>query len=62
MAPKNEAARVVEVECSDAAVEWTAITAGALAAVDVSIILITLGPGIGLATVSPWSFSAAHRR
>jgi hypothetical protein len=62
MAPKHEAARVVEasVESSDAAVEWTAITAGALAAVGVSIILITLGPGIGLATVSPWSFSAAQ--
>jgi hypothetical protein len=60
MAVKNEAVRVPEasVESSDTGVEWAAISAGALAAVGVSIILVTFGPGVGLATVSPWSFSA----
>lgn len=54
-----EASRVTEaaVESSAAAVEWAAIIAGALAAVGISIILFTLGSGIGLSTVSPWSFA-----
>ena len=45
------------VESSSAAVEWGAITAGAVAAVGVTLILVTLGSGIGLANVSPWSFA-----
>jgi len=40
-------------------VEWAAITGGALAAIGITIILVTLGPGLGLATVSPWSFSGS---
>jgi hypothetical protein len=48
--------RVTEtaVESSASAVEWGAITAGALAAVGLSIVLMTFGPGIGLATVAAW--------
>jgi hypothetical protein len=38
-------------------VEWAAIFGGALAAFGVTAILLTLGPGLGLTTVSPWSFS-----
>jgi MFS family permease len=45
------------VESSASAVESAAIVAGALGAVGVSIILFTLGSGLGLSTVSPWSFS-----
>ena len=45
------------VESSASAVEWAAIFGGALAAFGVTIILFTLGPGLGLTTVSPWSFS-----
>jgi len=54
-----EAHRVAEasVESSASAVEWAAIIGGALGAVGVSIILWTLGSGLGLASVSPWSFS-----
>jgi hypothetical protein len=56
---KSEAVRVPEqsVESSVSAVEWAAIVGGALAAVGVSIILFTLGSGLGLSTVSPWSWS-----
>lgn len=56
---KTEARPVPEqaVESSAAAVEWAAIVGGALAAIGVTIIVLTLGSGLGLATVSPWSFS-----
>jgi len=59
MASKAEAVRVPEqsVESSASAVEWAAIVGGALGAVGISIILFTLGSGLGLSTVSPWSFS-----
>src|SRR5678815_497511 len=55
----DTAAPVAEksVESSASAVEWASIFGGALAAFGVTIILLTLGPGLGLATVSPWSFT-----
>jgi hypothetical protein len=55
-----EAATKVEersVESSASAVEWASIFGGALAAFGVTLILLTLGPGLGLTTVSPWSFA-----
>ena len=36
------------------AVSWAAIFAGALAATAITIILLVIGTGIGLSTVSPW--------
>jgi hypothetical protein len=36
------------------AASWAAIFAGAFVAVSVSLVLITLGSGIGLASISPW--------
>jgi hypothetical protein len=45
------------VESSASAVEWASIFRGALAAFGVTVILLTLGPGLGLSTASPWSFS-----
>jgi hypothetical protein len=45
------------VESSASAVEWAAIFGGGLAALGVTAILLTLGPGLGLTTVSPWSFN-----
>jgi hypothetical protein len=45
------------IESSVSAVEWASIFGGALAAFGVTAILLTLGPGLGLTTVSPWSFS-----
>ena len=56
---EENAAPVAEksVESSASAVEWAAIFGGAVAAIGVTIILLTLGPGLGLTTVSPWSFT-----
>jgi hypothetical protein len=57
--PRSDAETVPEqsVESSAAGVEWAAITAGALAAVGVSIILFSLGSGLGFAGANPWSFA-----
>jgi hypothetical protein len=59
MARVEAATRVEErsVESSASAVEWASIFGGALAAFGVTLILLTLGPGLGLTTVSPWSFT-----
>ena len=58
MAKIESAARVDErsVESSASAVEWGAIFAGGITAMGVTLILLTLGPGLGLTAVSPWSF------
>ena len=63
MANVQAATRVEErsVESSASAVEWAAIFGGALAAFGVTAILLTLGPGLGLTTVSPWSFNMVSR-
>ena len=42
---------------STSAVSWGAIIAGAVVAAAVSLILLVLGSGLGLAVVSPWSNS-----
>ena len=59
MTSVEAATRVEErsVESSASAVEWASIFGGALAAFGVTLILLTLGPGLGLTTVSPWSFT-----
>jgi hypothetical protein len=53
----NQAVRVPEpsVESSASGVHWGAITAGALGAVGIAFVLISLGPALGHVTVSPWS-------
>jgi hypothetical protein len=40
--------------CSGSAVAWQSILAGAFAATALSVILLFLGSGLGLATMSPW--------
>jgi hypothetical protein len=42
-------------EASSSGVAWPAIIGGAFAAAALSLILIALGSGLGLASVSPWS-------
>ena len=51
----NPAVRVPEaaVESSASAAHWGAITAGAIGAVGISFILISLGGALGRAAVSP---------
>jgi hypothetical protein len=57
----NPAVRVPEpsVESSASGVHWGAITAGALGAVGITFVLISLGPALGHVTVSPWSPSGS---
>jgi hypothetical protein len=42
---------------SRSAVSWAAIIAGGVAAVAITLLLVALGAGIGLSSVSPWSSS-----
>lgn len=46
-------------EASASAISWAAVIGGAFAAAAVSLILIAVGSGFGLASVSPWPNSAA---
>lgn len=57
--PKTDSEAVPEqsVESSATGVEWAAITAGALAAVGVSVVLFSLGSGLGISGANPWSFT-----
>jgi hypothetical protein len=41
-------------EASSSAVSWAAIIAGALAATAVTVILLVVGTGVGISTISPW--------
>ena len=47
------------VESSRSAVSWGAIIAGAVVAAAISLILLALASGLGLASVSPWPDSGA---
>ena len=46
-------------ESSQSAVSWSAIICGAVVAAAVSLLLVALGSGLGLASVSPWAGSGA---
>ncbi|SFT46298.1 hypothetical protein [Mesorhizobium sp. YR577] len=48
---------IVPSESSSSAVSWAAIIAGAVAASSLTLLLIVLGSGLGLSSVSPWSGS-----
>lgn len=47
------------VETPGSGVSWGAIVAGAAAAAALSLVLFILGSGLGLASVSPWSYHSA---
>jgi hypothetical protein len=47
------------VESASSAVSWPAIIAGAFVAAAVSLVLMALGSGLGLAAVSPWRDAGA---
>ena len=46
-------------ESSASAVAWPAVIGGAFVAAAVSVLLLALGAGLGLASVSPWVGSNA---
>ncbi|WP_233887794.1 hypothetical protein [Paraburkholderia flagellata] len=45
-----------------AAVSWSAVVAGAVGMAAFSLILLTLGTGLGLSSLSPWPGSGAHAK
>src|SRR4051794_29342819 len=49
----------IAVESPTTGVAWPAILGGAFAAAALSLVLLALGSGFGLASVSPWSNSGA---
>jgi hypothetical protein len=53
------ATALAPVAGSDSAVAWSAIFAGAVAAAALSMVLLLLGTGFGLSSISPWSAQAA---
>ena len=46
-------------ESANSAVSWAAIFGGAVAAASVTLVLLALGSGFGLASISPWPRSGA---
>jgi hypothetical protein len=48
-----------QVESPRSAVSWAAIIAGAAASTVISLLLLVVGAGIGLVSISPWSNSGA---
>jgi hypothetical protein len=53
--PPSGAMVVESDEASTSAIFWGAIIGGAVAAAAITLLLVTLGAGIGLSSVSPWS-------
>jgi hypothetical protein len=49
----------VTLESSYSAVSWPAVIAGALVALAISLVIVTLGAGFGLASLSPWPNAGA---
>src|SRR6202140_3993325 len=50
---------LVKKEASSSAVSWGAVIGGAAVAAATSLILLALGTGVGLSSVSPWSNAGA---
>ena len=44
-----------QTEASSSGVSWAAVIAGAMVAAALSLILLALGAGLGLSSISPWS-------
>lgn len=53
----SDAAGHAAIESAVSAISWAAILAGAVVAASSSIILLSLGAGLGLASISPWSYA-----
>ncbi len=55
--PVSRASEALAGEASESAVSWGAILGGAFVIAAVTILLLALGSGLGLSSVSPWSGS-----
>ena len=49
----------VSNEATSSAISWSAVIAGAFAAAALSLVLLTLGAGVGLSAISPWTYRGA---
>ena len=47
--------QLVRMEASSSGISWAAVIGGAFVAAALSVILLALGTGLGLSSVSPWS-------
>jgi hypothetical protein len=56
---RDRAPEIPNLEFAFSAVAWGPIVAGAAAALATSVVLLTLGSGLGLTAVSPWSGESA---
>src|SRR6195952_40814 len=59
LTPANTRASADGSEASSSAVSWPAIFAGAFAALALSVVLTSLGAGLGLTTISAWPNTGA---
>ena len=48
-----------KIEASSSAVSWAAVIGGAFVAASLSLILLSLGTGLGFSAVSPWTHNGA---
>ncbi len=53
--PEQSSSNYVQNSTNDSAISWGAIFAGAVAAAVLSLMLLVLGAGLGLSSVSPWA-------
>jgi len=56
------AAPAVAEESSQSAVSWAAIISGAVVAIAVTLVLLSLGAGLGLTSISPWPNEGASAK
>ena len=59
MSMRSSTPEIPNIESAFSGVSWGAIWVGAIAAVAVSLVLFTLGPGLGLTAVSPFAGEGA---
>ena len=59
MSMRSSTPEIPNIESAFSGVSWGAIWVGAIAAVAASLVLMTLGPGLGLSAASPWPGAGA---
>src|SRR5579863_5233731 len=57
--PRGDIVNSMREEAHAPGVSWAAVVAGAFATAALWLIFLTLGAGVGLSSISPWSYSGA---
>jgi hypothetical protein len=55
-------ARALQNESAQSAVSWAAVFAGAVTATAITVVLVALGTGLGLTSISPWQNQGASAK